>query len=123
MLTEGFSSISAGPNGTRVGAAPVAVTVDSLTHRVFVVNRDSSSVSVLDTIRDKVVSTITVPATPDAVAVVPSTNRVFVNSQAGQSVAMLNARTGALIAMIPAQPGSLVVDECERYSIYGHLIR
>ena len=98
----------------KVGEAPVALAVNPRTKRVYVANRVSGTLSVLDEVRSQVVATIPVGARPFAVAVDPVTNRVVVSNTFNDVMTMVDGATnatttlsagGADAMLIPAKGG------------------
>ena len=96
--------------------------VDARTKRLFVVNVDEDTVSVLDARSGALLHTVHVGQSPTAVAVDERTGRVFVvNSHTDPyriptergSVSMLDARSGAALRTIPVgwDPTVAAVDE------------
>jgi len=65
--------------------------VDERTARVFVLNRDSQAVSVLDANSGALLRNISVGKAPTAVAVDAQTARVFVLNRDSQAVSVLDA--------------------------------
>ncbi|MBV9869287.1 MAG: hypothetical protein JO214_01465 [Frankiaceae bacterium] len=77
-----------------VGSYPVGAAVDPVTHKVFVANDGSNSVTVLDGDTYKVENTLAnVGSAPSAAAVDPKTGRVFIGNFQGSSVSVLDAAT------------------------------
>lgn len=106
-----------------VGLAPWAEAIDTRTQRVFVANLRSNTVSVIDEHSGRVVRTVAVGSQPHAVVVDDQTGRVFVATGAGttipaNTIVMLDARTGAVLRVIPTGPHSfmsaLVVARAQR---------
>jgi len=95
----------------RVGLQPWAVAVDHATHRVFVANYRSHTVSVLDVDTGRVVRTALVGKGPVAVATDDVTGRVFVANEDSGTVSMLDARTGVVLGTITTgSPNAIAVD-------------
>lgn len=92
-----------------VGRVPVVVAVDEATGRVFVANRASHDVSVLDASTGRVLRTIplgndpytiahfTWPLSPIVLAVDTRTARVYVGSEESRALAVLDATSGRLL--------------------------
>ena len=98
----------------KVGEAPVALAVNPKTKRVYVANRASGTLSVLDEVTDKVVATISVGARPFAVAVDAVTNRVYVSNTFNDVMTIVDGATnvtstlqagGADAMLVPAAGG------------------
>ncbi len=112
-----------GPWGSPTGAAftvghdPSAITVDPMTHHVFVLNYGDGTISMIDTRHDPTVRSLTVGGSTAAVAydlaVASAAGRVFV-SDGGDAVRVLDAASGRLVRTIhlsPLIPSFLAVDE------------
>jgi YVTN family beta-propeller protein len=85
-----------------VGSVPIWVAVNPLTHSVYVVNQEDSSVSVLNAATCNATSTLGCAKTPPAMAigfdgggvdVDPTTNTIYASSQETNSVSVLNGAT------------------------------
>ncbi len=76
---------------TGVGKSPSALAVDPQTARVFVLDRDSQAVSVLDAHTGVLLRNTGVGKSPSALAVDPQTARVFVLDRDSQAVSVLDA--------------------------------
>jgi YVTN family beta-propeller protein len=82
----------------QVGTAPFGVDVNSTTNRVYVANRDSNSVSVIDATTNTVIgSPITVGTAPHAVAVNSATNRIYVANTNSGTVTVIDGATNTVI--------------------------
>ncbi len=66
----------------------------------YIANRDSDTVSVIDTASDTVVSTIVVGDYPHGVAVTPSGDKVFVANRAAGTVSVIDTVSRSVIATI-----------------------
>ena len=64
---------------TPVGQGPVALRLDAARKRLFVTNRGSGSVSVLDTDRHSVAETVPLPPHPNSLALDEKTGTAFVS--------------------------------------------
>jgi YVTN family beta-propeller protein len=74
-----------------MGISPEAIAVDPTTHKVYVANRDSNSVSVIDGTTGKVLSNnIRVGIGPTAIAVNPTTNVTYVANRDSNSVSVID---------------------------------
>ncbi len=105
------------------GINPGSLSVDPTTHHLFVVSQVASSdpnemrgvVSMVDPDTGKVLARTVVGVDPVGLAVVPQTGHVFASNTSSNTVSMLDAATGALMATIPhitmqyASAGPLVV--------------
>jgi YVTN family beta-propeller protein len=91
-----------------VGTTPVGVGVNPDTGRVYVANRGSNTVSVIDGATNTLIATIEDPAIPNGVAVNPRTDRIYV-SNLGRSVAVIDGAANAVVAMIPVGSGAFSI--------------
>jgi len=105
---------------TGVGVHPVAIAVDAMTRRVFVVNAGQmgrtglglGNVSVLNAATGHVVGTIPVGRGAVAVAVDDRTGRVFVANDESRDISVLDARSGVVLRTVPVGfATALAVDE------------
>ena len=78
----------------------------------YIANRDDDTVSVIDTVTDKVVSTIAVGDYPHGLAVTPNGERIFVANRSAGTVSVIDAATRSVIATIATGlvPISIAVD-------------
>ncbi len=90
-------------------AAPVDMAIDRSTGRVFVVQRGTNDVAVVNGKADpaQLLSTVRVGARPEAVEFDPRSKRLFVANGAACSVSVLDVRgpTPRLLATLPAASG------------------
>lgn len=78
-------------------AHPVAMALDALLHRLFVLDSSTGGMRVLDTRTGAMLHTIHVGGLPFAIAVDERANHVFVVNFAAARVSMLDAATGRLL--------------------------
>ena len=82
---------------------PAGVAVHPETRRVYVANRRSASVSVIDGTANRVIARIPVELDPAGVAVHPETRRVYVANRRSGSVSVIDAATNRVVATIPVE--------------------
>ncbi|MGC2111587.1 MAG: hypothetical protein WA655_18870 [Candidatus Korobacteraceae bacterium] len=77
-----------------VGVIPVAAAVNSSTNKIYVVNQNSNSVTVIDGASN---ATVTVPvgSTPQGVDVNASTNKIYVTNEIGNTVTVIDGSNNA----------------------------
>jgi YVTN family beta-propeller protein len=92
---------------TMVGLGPGTTAVDEQTERVFVVNSEDRTVSLLDSRTGRLLRTIAVGFYPELVAVDTPSGHAFVGTDEGQ-VSMLDGRTGSVLQSV--QVGTAVAD-------------
>jgi len=80
-----------------VGRAPNGAAYNPINGMVYVANRDTNDVSVINTTSNAVVATIAVGSMPNGVAVNPVTNRVYVANYGSNSVSVINGETNTVI--------------------------
>ncbi len=85
------------------GTYPVALAVNSVTNKIYVVNQGSNTVSIIDGITNTA-ATIAVGSYPTAAAVNPVTNKIYVGNYSGHSVTVIDGATNrtATIAVAPS---------------------
>src|ERR1700691_4642454 len=72
-----------------VGATPIAVAANPVTHKVYVLNHGSNSVTVIDG-ATRATSTINVEDRPEGIAINPVTDRVYVSNAGADSVSVID---------------------------------
>lgn len=75
-----------------VGSYPVAVAVNPLTNKIYVVNQSSNNVTVIDGATNHTTS-VPVGASPTALAINPVTNKIYVTNGNGDSVTVIDGAT------------------------------
>lgn len=95
----------------RVGEAPEAIALNVKTNRVYVANRGSGTLTVLDGVTDAVVATIPVGARPFAVAVDPVTNRVVVSNTFNDVMTIVDGATNVTSTMKAGGADAMLVPE------------
>jgi YVTN family beta-propeller protein len=89
---------------------PVAVAVNPLTNKVYVANRDSNNVTVIDGATNNT-TTVAVGIQPFAVAVNPLTNKIYVANAAGGSVTVIDGATNNTTTVaVGALPSGVTVN-------------
>ncbi len=74
------------------GLSPVAITVDSVTNKIYVANSGDSSITIIDGATDST-SSDKLPFSPQGLAVNPVTNKIYVGGN-NDSLAVLDGLTG-----------------------------
>ena len=95
-----------------VGAIPCAVAVDSVTHRIYVVNYGDHTVSVIDGAKGKVIATLPVGEHPQAVAVDSVHHRIYVANVHSDNVTVIDGAKETVMGRLHAgrNPYALAVD-------------
>jgi len=83
-----------------VGTDPQGIDVNSATNRIYVANRGSNNVSVIDGNTNSVIATTAVGTNPQGVAVNPSTNRIYVANQGSGTLSVIDGGSNAVVATI-----------------------
>ncbi len=83
-----------------MGANPESVAVNETTNTIYVTNRGSATVSVIDGTTGVVTSTISTGSMPASVAVNETTNTVYVANQGDESVSVIDGATNTLTGTI-----------------------
>jgi YVTN family beta-propeller protein len=82
------------------GRQPMAVAVNETTNQAYVVNHNSSTVTVIDGRSRTAVATVRTGAGPEAVDVNPVTNRVYTANSGENSVSVIDGATSSVIATV-----------------------
>ncbi|NIM52244.1 MAG: beta-propeller fold lactonase family protein, partial [Gemmatimonadales bacterium] len=80
-----------------VGRSPHAVDVNPRTNRVYVANRESNEVTVIDGESLEVLATVAVGEEPWDVAVDPTTGRIFVSNHRSGTVSVIDGHRNSII--------------------------
>ena len=96
-----------------VGQIPCALAFNPATHMLYAVNYGDHTVSVIDTVKVKVVAVIAVGDHPQAVAVDTERNRLYVANVHGDSITVIDAAKNAILGTFRADehPYALAIDE------------
>lgn len=96
-----------------VGQIPCALGFNPATHMLYAVNYGDHTMSVIDTVKAKVVSVIAVGDHPQAVAVDSERNRVYVANVHGDSITAIDTMKNAILGTFQAaeHPYALAVDK------------
>ena len=89
-----------------VGSEPLGVAINANTDKIYVANRDSNNVSVIDGASYTVGATVTDPnaIAPVAVAVNATTNTIYVANLQSNNITVIDGATHAVTATIPTGP-------------------
>ncbi|HYC36635.1 MAG TPA: DUF4214 domain-containing protein [Usitatibacter sp.] len=82
-----------------VGSQPVAIAVNPVTNKVYVANRGSNTVTVIDG-ATRATTTVNVGAGPTHIAVNPERNRIFVGNVTAASVSVIDGSTDTVVATL-----------------------
>ena len=81
------------------GYSPEALATNPATNRIYVANGGSDNVSVIDGAIDALVATVPVGDSPGGVAVIASTNRIYVSNN--NNVSVIDGDSNAVVATVP----------------------
>src|ERR1700730_10781594 len=82
-----------------VGNTPIAVAANPITHKVYVVNHGSNSVTIINGTK-RATSTVDVEDRPEAVAINLKTNKVYITNAGANSVSVIDGGTDKLSATV-----------------------
>lgn len=74
----------------KIGLSPVAVAVDQLRNKIYVADRDSNTVSVIDSNSGNVTNSIRVGIKPLEIIYVPETNKIYVTNHRSNTVSVID---------------------------------
>lgn len=96
-----------------VGKTPSAIAIDAATRRVFVLNADSGTVSVIDADSAALLRTIAAGPDPESISIDERDGRILVTTAKLDTAAILDARSGAVVrrAAVGYGAAQAVVDE------------
>jgi gliding motility-associated-like protein len=112
------------------GLTPVTATITvtaSPTQYAYIVNADANvnSVTVVDAINDKVITTITngIGKMPVSAAITPDGSKVYVSCQQSNTIAIIDTKTNSIIAAIPVAtaPAAMVMAPDGLHVFVSHL--
>jgi YVTN family beta-propeller protein len=86
-----------------VGSHPEGIDINPTTNRIYVANRDSNNVSVIDGVNNTVVATVSV-ALPDFVGVNQATNRIYVASENSNIVSVIDGTNNTVATTVTVGP-------------------
>ena len=93
-----------------VGDIPIALVANPVTGKVYVANRDSGTVTVIDGANNST-ATVSVGTTPIALAVNPATNKIYVTNQESNSVTVIDgANNSTATVSVGTSPIALAVN-------------
>jgi YVTN family beta-propeller protein len=84
-----------------VGSRPFDISVDQINNRVYVVNTQSNTVSVIDGKTNKVVSTIPVQLHPIGLVVDAFDGAIYVTNEASNTTSVIDGKTNKVVSTIP----------------------
>jgi YVTN family beta-propeller protein len=95
------------------GATPCAVAKNPATNRIYVVNHDDDTVTVIDGIQGKPLATVAVGEKPQGIAVDEKLNRIYVANAHSDSVSVIDGATNAVIKTLRAgtNPYALIAQD------------
>jgi YVTN family beta-propeller protein len=98
----------------QVGSAPVGVAVDATSNKIYVANKGSNNISVIDGSTNAVIATVTDPngQSPVAVGINPATNTIYVANSESNNLTVIDGTTDSVTATISVgtAPSGVAVD-------------
>ncbi len=98
-------------NRVAVGKGPIAIAVLRALNRVYVVNTDSNSISVIDGKQDVVIATIRGGSHPYTIAANQKTNQVYVAYTYDRILTVIDGKTNAVRSLETGSADGIVIDE------------
>ncbi|MDR4492404.1 MAG: hypothetical protein R2685_16165 [Candidatus Nitrosocosmicus sp.] len=86
--------------GIETEKEPTNIAVNPETNKVYVVNSDSGSVSVIDGKNDKVITNVKVGENPTGIAVNPETNKIYIANSKSDTVSVIDGSSNKVDANI-----------------------
>jgi uncharacterized protein len=83
-----------------IGQQPMAIAVNESTNKVYIVNHNSSSVTVIGGKTRAVSSTVKTGSGPEAIAVNPRTNRIYVANSGNSTITVIDGATDTVAATV-----------------------
>ena len=108
VLKDG-DTVALGGAGGLSADTPMAVAINEVTNRVYVVNYGSSDVTVIDGVTNRPIATVAVGLWPQQIAVNATTNRIYVVNTHADTVSVIDGRTNAVVATPPTGRGPWAV--------------
>ena len=95
------------------GASPCAVAVNPATNRIYVVNHEDNTVTVIDGTLGKALGTVEVGKKPQGIAIDAKANRIYVANVHGDDVSVIDGARNAVIETLRTgrNPYALVVND------------
>ena len=96
----------------KVGKGPIALAMNSRTNRIYVVNGDSDSVSVIDGKQDAVIATIGIRAGsyPYVIAADEATNKIYVANTYSDYLIVIDGTTNSVTRFKTGSADGIIVD-------------
>lgn len=108
------------------GNLPMSEAVDARTDRVFAVDANAYTASMVQASSGRLLRTVTVGSAPVYVAVDTQTGRAFIPNAGANTVSVLDARSGAVLRTVPVapHPAAAVVDErtARAFLLHGRVL-
>lgn len=94
------------------GKYPIAVAVNSTTNKIYIANRDSNNVTVIDGATNAVLTTVSDPkaVNPKGVVVNSTTNTIYVANAGSNNVTVIDGASNSVVATIAAGTSPAALD-------------
>ncbi len=87
-------------NKIPVGKFPCSVTINEKNNLIYIVNRDSNYVTVINGLSDRILQNIAVQKSPFGISYDPETNRLYVCNSGSNTVSIIDGNTNMIIDTI-----------------------
>jgi YVTN family beta-propeller protein len=84
----------------QTGMMPTDVSINAKTNKVYVVNSESDSISIINGTNDKAIKELKAGVTPIAIAINPLTNKIYVANYGDNSISVLDGKNDRVISKI-----------------------
>ncbi len=107
-----FAAAQPVPQTIATGQGPIAIAINENTHKAYIANHGSSSVTVIDGRTRSVVATVKTGSSPEGIAVNPVTNRVYVANPGDGTVTVIDGANDTVLTSVRAgsYPQALAVN-------------
>jgi len=85
----------------KVGAEPLAISINPQTNRVYVANSGNGTVSIIDGATDKVIATVDVGMLPTVIAVNSTNNKVYIARTFSNSMSIIDGASNTVATLEP----------------------
>ena len=94
------------------GSMPDAIALDQAAHRVYIANRESSTITIVDTATQQTLATVPVGKHPQALVIDPVRHCLYSANTASNTVSVIDEASNKLVATLPAghAPYALALD-------------
>jgi len=83
-----------------VGDLPIGIASNPITNKIYVTNNNDNTVSVIDSLNNKVINSIDVEKGPSGITVNPNTNKIYVSNYYSDDISIIDESDNSLIDVI-----------------------